>query len=545
MTDSATTQQQHRGLSRPAVLAALLLPLWAASIQNCAAFSLAPASTVSRRYNRIQPPTTHLHSALHPDHNSNGSQTNWFDQVVGFLREQHSVAVEAAAKPTTTMGTRAIEAPPSTPPQPSSTTTMPSFEKVKRKGRLPLVKFAELLKAELQQKEWLVQGGTALDASFYHSEFEHYHKDNLHDDIPFMKPSTSLEQYAHRTQHMFDPAVTRAQVIATEINPQRSSSKHNDDDNTTEPHITCTWRLSGKANILWGMDLKPVLVQTDFFIHEPTGLIRKQVDTFSVPHWDVFLSAMFPALTAWGITAPPADPVPEISTAHEEKKSRRSSSERVLMAPVEAWIARAGIMSYFATPEQTHEGDNHDDVAAGTFEIHSTNDHEEEFLSGSTYELVNSFSDASDEAAQQTTTSLDEDALLEAYANSLPSAPTRPITGEEAARLRRADSPLHELLDFFHQQHSQRKETEIRAILSDGTQLPAISAPTWVDKAKLFIPDRPETRESLWEATRRAETRRQERYHYTVDTEEEDSELEFVTVGLDEEAQEEQVKLTY
>ena len=48
------------------------------------------------------------------------------------------------------------------------------------------------------------------------------------------------------------------------------------------------------------------------------------------------------------------------------------------------------------------------------------------------------------------------------------------------------------------------RKPEIRAILADGTIMPAIRSPSIMDKAKLFVPDRAETRASLNEASRRA-----------------------------------------
>ena len=51
------------------------------------------------------------------------------------------------------------------------------------------------------------------------------------------------------------------------------------------------------------------------------------------------------------------------------------------------------------------------------------------------------------------------------------------------------------------------KEPEIRAILADGTKVPAIRSPSIMDKAKLFVPDRAETRASLNEASYRAANR--------------------------------------
>eukprot|EP00522_Entomoneis_paludosa_P004380 CAMPEP_0172471342 /NCGR_PEP_ID=MMETSP1065-20121228/67767_1 /TAXON_ID=265537 /ORGANISM="Amphiprora paludosa, Strain CCMP125" /LENGTH=641 /DNA_ID=CAMNT_0013229437 /DNA_START=106 /DNA_END=2032 /DNA_ORIENTATION=+ len=530
----------------------------------------------------------------------------------------------------------------------SPTTTRAKKESSSKMAKLPLGKLANLLDEKLYQQEWFVTG--QVDPSFFHEDFEHYHQDDSQwmtmltghsgEEPLKLMPSSSLESYVEHVQTMFDPNESRAQVICTEVAQEEDADQK----------ITCTWRLSGRTNLLWGLDLKPILVQTDFFIHESTGLIEKQVDRYSIPHWDIFLSAMFPTLTTWGIMSPPADAVAERtvvdttrqhpvnpveawmaragimsyfmtppfalaqqkkeeeeqqqqqsyqeqtylgthevvttsnhqvtlskaarstfevkSAAHDEPEETTTTlstaREEALLAaysdtlpscptrpitseeaarmrapespwqtsvnPVEAWMARAGIMSYFMTPpfalaqqkkkeeerqqQQQQQQSYQEQPYLGTHEVATTSNHQVTLSKAarSTFEVKS----AAHEEQEETLSTAQEEALLAAYSDTLPSCPTRPITSEEAARMRAPESPWQELLNLLeHSGHAA--ETEIRAILSDGTQLPAIRSPTWIDKAKLFLPDRAETRENLLEATRRADYRRYHQYYTTTD----------------------------
>jgi len=96
---------------------------------------------------------------------------------------------------------------------------------------------------------------------------------------------------------IFDQETARAEIIATRVS--------NDKPNT----ITCTWRLSGKVNIGFGLAIKPYIVFTDFTVEKDTGLVVFQEDRFDLPGWDILISAFFPFLIG-KVTSDPA-PVPE------------------------------------------------------------------------------------------------------------------------------------------------------------------------------------------------------------------------------------------
>ena len=68
---------------------------------------------------------------------------------------------------------------------------------------------------------------------------------------------------------------------------------------------------------------------------------------------------------------------------------------------------------------------------------------------------------------------------------------------------------------------SEPTDSRIRAVLDDGTPVPAIRAPSLLDKARLYIPDRAETRANLNEASRRTLDRRASRYYFVEGSDEE------------------------
>ena len=76
--------------------------------------------------------------------------------------------------------------------------------------------------------------------------------------------------------------------------------------------ITVTWRLSGRVKVGPGFDIKPYLVFTDFRVDPRTGLVAFQEDRFSLPGWDLLLSALLPPLRPW--LAPPAPPADILRT---------------------------------------------------------------------------------------------------------------------------------------------------------------------------------------------------------------------------------------
>ena len=104
--------------------------------------------------------------------------------------------------------------------------------------------------------------------------------------------------YARGVYKIFDQETSRAEIISTVVN-------------TTVPNtITCTWRLSGKVSIGPGLTIKPYIVYTDFTVNAETGLLIFQEDRFSIPGWDIFLSALFPFLIGklTSDAAPPVEP---------------------------------------------------------------------------------------------------------------------------------------------------------------------------------------------------------------------------------------------
>ncbi|KAL7573805.1 hypothetical protein ACA910_007831 [Epithemia clementina (nom. ined.)] len=213
----------------------------------------------------------------------------------------------------------------------SASTTLTSavaasrFDSVERLDKLPLAELAELLDRDLYQSQWFVTG--KVEAKYFDRNSFTYEDA----DVQYH----SLEAYVDDVQALFDQQVSRADIISTQVCPHRPNT------------ITCTWRLSGRANYgPWGMYIKPCIVYTDFTIHPNTGLIQHQEDRYSIRHWDLFLSAVVPAPLSRHWTAPEAPPVPE--------RIETPSSAKVL--PVEAWTSRSGIQSYFgAAPLQDQD----------------------------------------------------------------------------------------------------------------------------------------------------------------------------------------------
>lgn len=159
------------------------------------------------------------------------------------------------------------------------------FSATKLKKKLSLEFLAQVLDAELYEREWFVTGNVN---PIYFS-----------DKFVFQDPDVRLEgieAYAKGVNKLFDQETSRAEIISTKVNP--------DVPNT----ITCTWRLSGKANIGPGLTIKPYLVYTDLRIDPESGLIIFQEDRFDLPQWDILVSSLFPFLIG-KVTAPPAPPV--------------------------------------------------------------------------------------------------------------------------------------------------------------------------------------------------------------------------------------------
>lgn len=169
---------------------------------------------------------------------------------------------------------------------------------------ISLETLAQMLDAELYEKEWFVTG--KVNPIYFADEFE------------FQDPDvklTGIEEYARGVNKLFDQETSRAEIISTLVSDTKPNT------------IRVTWRLSGKVNIgPKGLTIKPYICYTDFTVDmkndnddnedneeggsKSSGLIVFQEDEFDIPQWDILLSALFPFLIG-KITSKPAPPVPE------------------------------------------------------------------------------------------------------------------------------------------------------------------------------------------------------------------------------------------
>ena len=151
--------------------------------------------------------------------------------------------------------------------------------------KLSLQDLASVLDYELYNKEWFVTG--RVNPIYFDDKFT------------FQDPDvklTGIEEYARGVLKLFDQSTSRAEIISTVVN-------------TTVPNtITVTWRLSGGVSIGPGLTIKPYICYTDFTVDEESGLIVFQEDRFSIPGWDILLSALFPFL----IGKVTSEPAPEV-----------------------------------------------------------------------------------------------------------------------------------------------------------------------------------------------------------------------------------------
>ena len=144
----------------------------------------------------------------------------------------------------------------------------------------------DLTKA-LKQREWFVTGD--VEPSFFSEDF--YFQDP---DVA----TTGIENYARGVARIFSPG-TRAEVLKTDFDEGSRI-------------LTITWRLEGRVSIgPRGLPIKAFLVYSDLTVDE-NGLICFQKDRFSLPGWDIFLSALFP-FTIGRVTAAPLPSASELS----------------------------------------------------------------------------------------------------------------------------------------------------------------------------------------------------------------------------------------
>jgi hypothetical protein len=165
--------------------------------------------------------------------------------------------------------------------------------------------FASVLDAELYEREWFVTG--YVNPIYFDDE-----------RFVFQDPDVTLngiEEYARGVFKLFDQKTSQADILSTQVNYDVPDT------------ITCTWRLSGKVNLgPAGISIKPYIVYTDFFIDTDTMLIVRQEDRFSLPQWDILLSAFFPFLNGI-VTAKPAPPA-EPRIVHMPKFPTRRKSAK-------------------------------------------------------------------------------------------------------------------------------------------------------------------------------------------------------------------------
>ena len=195
------------------------------------------------------------------------------------------------------------------------------FDMPKSRERLSLVRLAQRLDQELFDREWFVTG---------HVNPKYFHPDFYYEDADVVLHS--LEEYARDVHALFDQSCSRAEVVETKVSRDRAQT------------ITCTWCCSGRANLLWGIDIKPFMVTTNWEVDRQTGLISKQFDEYSLPQWDLLVSAIFPFLNGI-ITAPPAPPVPP-------RARHPPMAATVPRSPLQAWASKAGFESYFSRPKR-------------------------------------------------------------------------------------------------------------------------------------------------------------------------------------------------
>lgn len=156
---------------------------------------------------------------------------------------------------------------------------------VKKIRKMKLSALATSLQKSLTEREWFVTGN--VDPSYFSDDFEF--------EDPDVKVS-GIKAYAEGVYKLFDQDVSRGEIVNVVVSQERTDT------------LTVTWRLSGAVKIL-GLQLKikPYIVFTDLTVARSTGLIESQLDRFSIPGYDIILSALFPVLSPF--LSPPAAPL--------------------------------------------------------------------------------------------------------------------------------------------------------------------------------------------------------------------------------------------
>lgn len=165
---------------------------------------------------------------------------------------------------------------------------------VKKAKFSTLPKLASRLEQGISKREWFVTG--LVEPALFSENFS------------FQDPDVKLKgirAYAEGVNKLFDQSCSRAEVIKVEV---------------TDPVakvITVTWRLEGKVRVGPGINIKPYIVYTDFKVDQE-GLICFQEDRFSIPGYDILLSAFFPFLIPF--LTPPAPPAEQLRASITKRK---------------------------------------------------------------------------------------------------------------------------------------------------------------------------------------------------------------------------------
>lgn len=167
-----------------------------------------------------------------------------------------------------------------------------------KRKRTSLQRLSADLFLALTEREWFVTGN--VDPSFFDDAFAF--------QDPDVKISGGVRRYAEGVNKLFQQGgVTRGQIISCVVNVADT--------------ITVTWRLEGRVNLGPGVPIKAFIVFSDLRITPDTGLVVFQEDRFSLPGWDIILSAFLPGLP---FLAPPAAKVePALLPALRRKTSIR------------------------------------------------------------------------------------------------------------------------------------------------------------------------------------------------------------------------------
>ena len=195
--------------------------------------------------------------------------------------------------------TKALEAfLPSSPTSSSSSSNSNSpIGKQSKRAKTSLASLALDLGKALKNAEWFVTGN--VDNRFFS------------DDFRFQDPDvkvTGIQEYARGVRKLFDQTCTRGEIVSVRVN------------DTLPNTITVTWRLEGKVNIGGGIKIKAFVVYTNLLVDE-RGLVVFQEDKFSLPSYDILLSAFLPFLyTDMGLLAPAAPPVALLREAFSKLK---------------------------------------------------------------------------------------------------------------------------------------------------------------------------------------------------------------------------------